>query len=504
MVIMTKTKPFIKKFKTEENYYIFDVNTNRILLVTESINDISDLYWHKSRDEIFQLLKEKHILEDLEIGYARVDEMATEHQLLSLKRPKKRKQPITEQEVELTLNNGTGQLTLEVTEACNLRCKYCVFSGGYENNRQHSSGKMSLSTGKRAIDFYFERNSSSSRRFTVGFYGGEPLLRFPLIRKLIEYAKSLRAEQSSPDRPLSFHLTTNATLLNDEIIDFFIENKVNTSISLDGPEHIHNFNRVTKKGAGSFKIVIENVEKIRRMDPTYFERHVLFNCVHTPASNLLELNEFFSDNPELVPKGINLNVSGVGTGNPTFFKNCKPYPTRDEDYYQLHKMYCNSHAQMAESNLTFTTALFEQSLLKIHKRPISRKPFARLDISPSCFPGSRKLFVAVDGSFHICERINNKFPIGNLISGFNIPRITEIMNDYASLMNANDCLNCEAVRFCDKCYALLAADGTLAQSLKDEACESTRNQMMFALHTYCYVWEKNEDAWQYMDDIVVG
>lgn len=72
-------------------------------------------------------------------------------------------------------------LMLQVTQQCNLRCEYCAYSGMYDN-RVHSNKRMDFALAKRAIDFFI-KHGRESKRLTSGFYGGEPLLEFPLIKQ---------------------------------------------------------------------------------------------------------------------------------------------------------------------------------------------------------------------------------------------------------------------------------------------------------------------------------
>ncbi len=89
--------------------------------------------------------------------------------------------------LEYILENNLNTMALQLTQNCNLRCKYCVYSGNYEN-RKHSSLKMNKEIAYRAIDF-FVRHSSDSEKLHLGFYGGEPLLEFELIKGCVEYIK---------------------------------------------------------------------------------------------------------------------------------------------------------------------------------------------------------------------------------------------------------------------------------------------------------------------------
>lgn len=89
--------------------------------------------------------------------------------------------------LEYSLERCIGTVALQVTQGCNLRCKYCAYSGNYDN-RVHSGKRISKETAFKAIDFLFA-HSVDRERVSLGFYGGEPLLELDLIKECVEYAK---------------------------------------------------------------------------------------------------------------------------------------------------------------------------------------------------------------------------------------------------------------------------------------------------------------------------
>jgi MoaA/NifB/PqqE/SkfB family radical SAM enzyme len=106
---------------------------------------------------------------------------------------------------------GPAPMILSITERCNLRCRYCSFSGSYEDNLIHGTKEMPLDVFEKAVRWNFsfpDRNASS-----IAFYGGEPLGSLALISRAAYLARSL-----SP-APIQFHLTTNGTLFNPEICE---------------------------------------------------------------------------------------------------------------------------------------------------------------------------------------------------------------------------------------------------------------------------------------------
>lgn len=114
------------------------------------------------------------------------------------------------------LAHNIEQLTLQVTQNCNLRCSYCVYGGSYIN-RHHCNKRMDFQMAKKAIDFALER-SSDSRRLSIGFYGGEPFLEFELIKQCINYVHEM-----VEGKDVLFTVTTNGTLLTEDKMKFCLK-----------------------------------------------------------------------------------------------------------------------------------------------------------------------------------------------------------------------------------------------------------------------------------------
>ncbi|MDO9035305.1 MAG: 4Fe-4S cluster-binding domain-containing protein [Methanoregula sp.] len=110
---------------------------------------------------------------------------------------------------KIILKEGALQLTLGVTEDCNLKCKYCIYSDTYEYSRKPSKNKMDFNTAKKALDYYLSLTDEGRRynpniKPAIGFYGGEPLLNFDLIKKCVDYL-----DVTYPDIDFFFSITTN-------------------------------------------------------------------------------------------------------------------------------------------------------------------------------------------------------------------------------------------------------------------------------------------------------
>ena len=228
------------------------------------------------------------------------------------------------------LHSSVESITLQVTQQCNLKCNYCPYSGSYYN-REHSNRHMSFETAKQAIDFYIA-HSFDIPVAHIGFYGGEPLIEYDLIRKIVEYCR-----EKCFGKKIMYFMTTNATLLTEEVIDFLMENEFNLSISLDGPRNYHDRNRHRIDDSGSFDIVMQNIERLYKRYPEKKD-NVQFNCVLDPTSDIKCINDFFMNEDMLKEYRVLFNsLSREGIKDNDKFVPNKDYLEQFE--YELFKMF---------------------------------------------------------------------------------------------------------------------------------------------------------------------
>lgn len=135
---------------------------------------------------------------------------------------------------QLEVNEKISALVLMIVQECNLRCIYCYGDcGEYENK-----GIMSKETAFDSVDYLIE-NSDEDDIF-ITFFGGEPLLNFKLIKEVVDYCKY---KESKSKKKFKYSITTNGTLINEEIEKFLKDNQFVIQISIDGKRDKHNANR---------------------------------------------------------------------------------------------------------------------------------------------------------------------------------------------------------------------------------------------------------------------
>ena len=178
---------------------------------------------------------------------------------------------------------STNKIELYLAEACNLRCRYCYV----KENDALNNGLMPWQVAKEAVDLVFRR-AGGADSVHITFFGGEPLLNKPVLRQVIAYSQKLGEQE---DKSVTYSMTTNATLLDDEVIGYIKRYNFGLMISLDGPKDVHDHMRPLADGQGSFDLAARNIKKLMRRRRSVTVRCTLSNqCLDRPR-----LVEFLED-----------------------------------------------------------------------------------------------------------------------------------------------------------------------------------------------------------------
>jgi len=306
------------------------------------------------------------------------------------------------------------KISLSVTHNCNLRCNYC-----YTGEKIHKN--MNLKTASEIVDFAFEITPCENQ-IDFSFFGGEPLLCFYLIKDVIAYVKTKEFSN-----PISYNITTNGTIINDEIIDFVNQNNIKLSISIDGPEHIHDKNRVDINNNGTLKTVLQNIKKISNK-VNFFQ----VNAVYGPDT-VGELGETFSFLIENEIKNIHLNPNITQNWDESMFsKITDAYENIAEKYMSHYK-----------SNQEVALNLIDSKLILFLK--------GGYDKEDKCGMGETEFGFAPSGNVYPCERLigddtNDEMCMGNIHTGINPLKRCSIGKKRG---NSNaECVTCSVQKYC--------------------------------------------------------
>lgn len=415
--------------------------------------------------------------------------------------------PSFEETKELILfeleNQIPRKFTLEVTEECTLRCKYCFYTNKDENKRKHSSLKMREETALKAIDLYFSRYTSAIDRISKAkrsevskrlfpnlcWWGGEPFLNFDLIKKSKDYIESLDWSLYEVEKNnISFAVVTNFTILNEEIINFIVTNNIYVQISLDGNKTENDKNRVYSNGRGSFEQVFNNINILINLHPEYAKKYVSIQTVNADNTSEENIFNFFSEtfnintinskisvwNPSLERKNNEFVSSKIPLDNERFDDSIKEFRILLSKLEQKNKEMLKK--KMLE-NRTIYHQLQELYLLGEHIELDNPKGENTFSNKFSCPLGTDTLFVSANGNLHFCCKADQSFPIGNIQTGIEINKLEEIYNSYFEKIN-NQCKNCWAIIFCKICPALVCYDKSFVLPSNKECCVIRRMSEM--------------------------
>ncbi|GAA0783993.1 quinohemoprotein amine dehydrogenase maturation protein [Marinobacterium sediminicola] len=146
-------------------------------------------------------------------------------------------------------------VVLNVNTGCNLSCTYCY----KEDLTTPSKGeKMAYDTAIKSVEMLL-KESPGQPAYNVVFFGGEPLSNMPLIREVVAYCEKRFADLEAT---VDFTMTTNATLLTEELVDWFNAHRFGLTISMDGPKAMHDKNRITVGGQGTYDVVKRKVDML--------------------------------------------------------------------------------------------------------------------------------------------------------------------------------------------------------------------------------------------------
>lgn len=150
---------------------------------------------------------------------------------------------------------GVGKvatLRILLTENCNLRCTYCF--------EEHVNKHMSLETLIRVLDETIE-TTGPERTIAIQWFGGEPLLRFDLMKEGVEHIGQAIRERRLGG--VAYVLTTNGTLVTAESAAFLARHKFEISVSVDGKKEVNDLKRIDIRGRGTFDRAIEGYRKLK-------------------------------------------------------------------------------------------------------------------------------------------------------------------------------------------------------------------------------------------------
>lgn len=314
-------------------------------------------------------------------------------------------------------------LCLHVAHTCNLNCSYCFAAQGeYHGER----ALMSFETGKRALDFLVE-NSGNRKNLEVDFFGGEPLMNFDVVKRLVAYARSIEKEKNKNFR---FTLTTNGVLLDDEVTEFANRECHNVVLSLDGRKEVHDRLRKTVNGQGSYDVIVPKFQEFvkKRGNKGYYVRGTF------TKNNIDFTNDIF-------------HMADLGftelSMEPVVCAPDEPYALTEEDLPTLFEQYEILAEEMLKRKKEGRPFTFYHYMLDLEGGPCIYKRIS------GCGSGTEYLAVTPWGELYPCHQFvgDPKYSLGNIYDGIQnieLQQEFKLCNAYAR----SDCKDCWAKLYC--------------------------------------------------------
>ncbi len=279
-------------------------------------------------------------------------------------------------------------MELILTDQCNLRCSYCF-------EKDKNPHEMSDETAHAAIDFIMEE-SGPTQNLTILFFGGEPLLRFDLIKKVHAYA-SEQAELRG--KSIYWDMTTNGTLMTEEKARWLSGANVKYLLSMDGGQEDHDRYRKFANGRGSFDIIAGKLRIMKRYQPWLGAK---MSVTPESAPNLARSMS------ELHTLGVNQFILGYAHGMPWTLTDLQRY---EEAMYEV----CELYLEKKYNKEYFRMTLFEEG----------EPGEVEGQVSFGCGAGRGRFCVDSYGDIYGCSKLatitgmhNGVLPYGNVFQGF--------------------------------------------------------------------------------------
>ena len=448
----------IHQYKLGGYNIVLDVCSGAVHVVDDVAYDIIADFEKKEKAELLRDIKEKWLgrdgvtEEDIEECYLQVAELRDAGKLFS---------PDTFEPMAGALKEKTSgvvkALCLHIAHTCNLNCSYCFASQGkYHGER----AVMSFEVGRRALDFLVE-NSGSRKNLEVDFFGGEPLMNFDVVKKLVAYARSI---EKAAGKNFRFTLTTNGMLIDDDVIDFANRECHNVVLSLDGRKEIHDRFRVDYAGHGSFDKIVPKFKKLvdSRGGAGYYMRGTF-----THANP-----DFLEDIKVMLDLGFNeLSME------PVVCPPGDPAELTDEDIVVVKEQYEKLAELMLERHREGRPFTFYHYMIDLTGGPCIYKRIS------GCGSGTEYMAVTPWGDLYPCHQFvgDDKYKLGSIYEGVT-NRDAQCEFKECNVYAREACRNCWARLYCSGGCAANAYHATgSVKGVYEKGCDLFKKRMECAI-----------------------
>lgn len=349
-------------------------------------------------------------------------------------------------EFDPNTKQNNAMLTINITNGCNMACKYCFAMTAKEKTKNITIESVAIAT-RDLINLY-----PDVMCYTIYFFGGEPLMRKEFLQEAVCIIKKIMQENS---KEVKFIITTNGTLLDSHIIDFLKKESFHIVVSIDGNSQ-HNFNRIFRNGKETFNTVYDNIKLLKEKKVSMHLR-ATFNPL---MNNLLDAVKFFESLEIIYDYEFTLG-SNINDDQYTRFSQDKlPLISKEIEAITNYLM------EKVENGENIYCSSLLQKIVFIQNRIIRHY---------GCEAGRNALIVDESGDYYPCQNMLS-FPetkIGDINHGIN----KDIKNRCKSQLFSE-------YSKCNSCWArYLCGGGCQAERMMEEGANSSSNAVCKIIKT---------------------
>ena len=442
----------IHKFKQGGKCFVLDVNTGAVHIVDELVYDLVDDNKLRSKEELVADFGAKYGADVVEEAYEELQELVAEGILY------------TEDQYEDIAHSSMDDrdyikaVCLNIIHACNLRCKYCFADEGEYNGHK---GKMSLETAKKAIDYVVKR-SGPRKNIEIDLFGGEPTMMMDTIKEIIAYA---RENEAKWNKRIRFTMTTNATLLTDEMMDYMDKELENIILSIDGRKEVNDKVRIRFDGKGSYDQILPNIKKmVAKRDK---------NKAHTVRGAFTRENlDFYEDVKMMVDEGFReISIE------PVVLEDGHPLALRKEDLPKIFESYDKLYDELVQKKAEGKEFNFYHFKVDLNGGPCVYKRIS------GCGAGFEYVAITPQGEVYPCHQFVGKeeYKLGSIYDdSYNADLGMSFKK--AHIYNKPKCRNCWARFYCSGgCQANNIAFNNDINNPYDIGCQMQKKRIECAI-----------------------
>lgn len=442
----------IHKFKQGGKCFVLDVNTGAVHIVDELVYDLVDDNRLRSKEELVADFGAKYGADVVEEAYEELQELVAEGILY------------TEDQYEDIAHSSMDDrdyikaVCLNIIHACNLRCKYCFADEGEYNGHK---GKMSLETAKKAIDYVVKR-SGPRKNIEIDLFGGEPTIMMDTIKEIIAYA---RENEAKWNKRIRFTMTTNATLLTDEMMDYMDKELENIILSIDGRKEVNDKVRIRFDGKGSYDQILPNIKKmVAKRDKTK---------AHTVRGTFTRENlDFYEDVKMMVDEGFReISIE------PVVLEDGHPLALRKEDLPKIFESYDKLYDELVQKKAEGKEFNFYHFKVDLNGGPCVYKRIS------GCGAGFEYVAITPQGEVYPCHQFVGKeeYKLGSIYDdSYNADLGMSFKK--AHIYNKPKCRNCWARFYCSGgCQANNIAFNNDINNPYDIGCQMQKKRIECAI-----------------------